>query len=90
MRDILRAYESLPITNNGKLEQILVFFLCFFPADEQVAPTTPMTDSGSGEDAYIGETSLPPYAVYDSDNRLIGMSVETFTLEMLKAVEVRF
>ncbi|EEC05504.1 hypothetical protein IscW_ISCW003651 [Ixodes scapularis] len=39
------------------------------------------------EDSYIVETSLPPYAVYDADHKLLGMTVEAFALELLKTVE---
>ncbi|XP_077544076.1 uncharacterized protein LOC144156122 [Haemaphysalis longicornis] len=53
--------------------------------EDQAAPTTPMLDSG--EDGYIVDTSVPPCAVYDSAHRLVGMSVETFVLEMLKSAE---
>ncbi|KAL3193087.1 hypothetical protein MRX96_058587 [Rhipicephalus microplus] len=41
----------------------------------------------SSEDGYIVDTSMPPCAVYDSAQRLVGMSVETFVLDMLKHAE---
>ncbi|XP_077501808.1 uncharacterized protein LOC144112865 isoform X2 [Amblyomma americanum] len=53
--------------------------------EDQAVPSTPMLDSG--EDGYIVDTSLPPCAVYDSAHRLVGMSVETFVLDMLKSAE---
>ncbi|XP_064469144.1 uncharacterized protein LOC135383352 [Ornithodoros turicata] len=53
--------------------------------DDQNVPTTPLLDSG--EDGYIVETSLPPCVIYESENRVIGTSVETFALEVLKSVE---
>ncbi|KAL1439330.1 hypothetical protein MTO96_010351 [Rhipicephalus appendiculatus] len=53
--------------------------------EDQAAPSTPMLDSS--EDGYIVDTSMPPCAVYDSAQRLVGMSVETFVLDMLKHAE---
>ncbi|XP_054933839.1 uncharacterized protein [Dermacentor andersoni] len=53
--------------------------------EDQAAPSTPMLDSG--EDSYIVDTSMPPCAVNDSAQRLVGISVETFVLDMLKHAE---